>query len=218
MNQKTLFVVALTILLIVFSGGAYFYSAQQEKQASQRAEANSAALLRVHSPTLGQAEAPVVIVEFIDPACETCSAFHPKVKALLAAHPGQIRLVLRYAPFHNGSDKVVALLEAARLQGKFWPALEALLATQAEWAPNHTAQATLAWKHLENIGLNMDQMALDLTSPAITQVIEQDLADARTLNVTMTPEYFVNGKPLPSFGFEQLQRLVDEALAASRGK
>jgi hypothetical protein len=31
----------------------------------------------------------------------------------------------------------------------------------------------------------------------------------------MTPEYFVNGKPLPSFGFAQLTELVDEALAES---
>jgi protein-disulfide isomerase len=61
-------------------------------------------------------------------------------------------------------------------------------------------------------------MGFDLSSPEIAKVIEQDLADAKTLNVTMTPEFFVNGKPLPSFGLEQLHRLVDEALAATRGK
>lgn len=218
MNQKTLFAVALSILLLAFAGGAYYYSAQQEKQANQVAEANRAALIRMHSPTLGKAEAPVVIVEFLDPACETCRAFYPRVKQLMAANPDKIRLVLRYAPFHNGSDKVVALLEAARMQGKFWPVLEALLASQAQWAPHHTPQVALAWPHLEGLGLNMEQMAFDLTSPDIAKVIEQDLADARTLNVTKTPEFFVNGKPLPSFGFEQLQRLVDDALAATGSK
>lgn len=218
MNQKTLFGVALTLLLLVFTGGAFFYSAQQEKQANELAEANRAALIRMHSPTLGKADAPVVIVEFLDPACETCRAFYPRVKEMLAANPDQIRLVLRYAPFHNGSDKVVAVLEAARKQGKFWPALEALLASQAEWSPHHTPQVALVWKHLEGLGLDMEQMGFDLTSPEIAQVIEQDLADAKTLNVTKTPEFFVNGKPLPSFGWEQLQRLVDEALAAARSK
>lgn len=218
MNQKTLFAVALSILLLAFTGGAFYYSAQQEKQANQVAEANRADLIRMHSPTLGKAEAPVVIVEFLDPACETCRAFYPRVKQLLAANPDKIRLVLRYAPFHNGSDKVVALLEAARMQGKFWPVLEALLASQAEWAPHHTPQVALAWPHLEGLGLNMEQMAFDLTSPDIAKVIEQDLADAKTLNVTMTPEFFVNGKPLPSFGFEQLQQLVDDALVLTRGK
>jgi protein-disulfide isomerase len=125
---------------------------------------------------------------------------------------------LRYAPFHPGSDKVVAMLEAARRQGKFWPALEALLANQAAWTANHKANPEKAWKQVEGIGLNMEQMAFDLMSPDIDSAIKQDLADAKTLNVTMTPEYFVNGKPLPSFGLEQLKGLVDQALADSRAR
>jgi hypothetical protein len=32
----------------------------------------------------------------------------------------------------------------------------------------------------------------------------------------MTPEFFVNGQPLPSFGYEQLRKQVAAALAASR--
>lgn len=131
----------------------------------------------------------------------------------MAANPEKIRLVLRYAPFHNGSDKVVAVLEAARKQGKFWPTLEALLASQAEWAPHHTPQVALVWKHLEGVGLNMEQMTFDLTAPEIGQVIAQDLADARALNVTKTPGFFVNGKPLTTFGYEPLKKLVNDALS-----
>ena len=130
----------------------------------------------------------------------------------MAANPGKIRLVLRYAPFHKGSDKVVAVLEATRKQGKFWPALEALLATQAGWAPNHTPQVDLVWKHLEGLGLDLDRVRADMAAPEIARVIAQDLEDARTLNVTKTPEYFVNGQPLPSFGFEQLKSLIEDAL------
>lgn len=212
MNQKTLFAVALSALAVLFVGAAMFYSAQQEKEAAARAEANRTALQRMHAPTLGRADAPVVIVEFLDPACETCAAFYPLVKQMMAANPDKIRLVLRYAPFHNGSDKVVAVLEAARKQGKFWPALEALLATQAQWAPHHTPQVALVWPQLDGLGLNLEQMAFDMTAPEIGRVIAQDLDDARALNVTKTPEFFVNGKPLPSFGYEQLKSLVDEAL------
>lgn len=216
MKQKTIFVVTAVVLLLAFVAGTLLYSSQQEKAASQLAEANRAALLRMHSPTLGKADAPVVIVEFLDPACETCRAFYPMVKKLMAENPGKIRLVLRYAPFHNGSDKVVAVLEAARKQGKFWPALEALLASQADWAPHHTPQVALVWKHLEGIGLDMEQMAFDMTSPDLEKVITQDIADARTLKVTKTPEFFVNGQPLPSFGFEQLKMLVDKALVQAQ--
>ena len=48
----------------------------------------------------------------------------------------------------------------------------------------------------------------------ITKIIQQDLADAKTLNVRKTPGFFVNGKPLPSFGYKQLQELVESEINA----
>lgn len=215
MKQKNLFIVSAVVLLLVFVFAILLYTAAKEETAVQLVTANRTALVRMHSPTIGPATAPVEIVEFLDPACETCSAFYPRVKQLIAAHPERIRLVLRYAPFHQGSDRVVAVLEAARKQGKLWPALEALLATQASWAPQHAPQVGLVWKHLEGLGLNTEQMMFDLSAPEIATLIGQDLADAQTLGVTMTPEFFVNGKPLPSFGFEQLEALVQAELAAA---
>jgi len=61
----------------------------------------------MHSPVFGPANAPVTIVEFFDPACETCRAFYPIVKDILAQYPSEVRLVIRYAPLHKGSDVVV---------------------------------------------------------------------------------------------------------------
>ena len=212
--RKPLLFAAGAVLLLAFVLGTLLL--KSEKVPLEPAARNSANLVRMHSPTLGNADAPVVIVEFLDPACETCKAFYPVVKKLMQDNPGRIRLVLRYAPFHKGSDKVVAMLEGARKQGKFWPALEALLATQADWAPHHTAQPDLAWRHLEGLGLDLAQVRADMASPGVAQVIAQDLADSRALDVTMTPEFFVNGQPLPSFGYEQLRKQVDAALAASR--
>jgi protein-disulfide isomerase len=216
MKQKTLFVIAVVLLLLGFIVAALLYNVEKEEQAGQSAAANNPALVRMHSPTLGQAEAPVVIVEFLDPACETCAAFYPLVKQIMAANPGRIRLVLRYAPFHKGSDQVVAALEAARKQGKYWQALEALLARQDDWVQHHVAQVDRIWPHLEGAGLNLQQLRSDMAAPGIAGIIEQDLLDAQTLKVTKTPEYFVNGKPLPRFGIEPLKQLIDEALAASR--
>ncbi len=212
--RKALLLAVGASLLMAFVLGTLLL--KSEKVPPEPTARNSANLVRMHSPTLGNADAPVVIVEFLDPACETCKSFYPVVKKMIADNPGRIRLVLRYAPFHKGSDKVVAMLEGARKQGKFWPALEALLATQADWAPHHTAQPDLAWRHLEGLGLDLAQVRADMASPGVAQVIAQDLADSRALDVTMTPEFFVNGQPLPSFGYEQLRKQVDAALAASR--
>jgi protein-disulfide isomerase len=215
-KQDRLFIFAIVALLLAFIVGRWLYTASEREKAADSAQAIMATLVRPHAPTIGPADAPVVIVEFLDPACETCAVFYPMVKQLMAASPDKIRLVLRYAPFHQGSDTVVAALEAARRQDKYWPTLEALLASQARWAPNHTSQMDLAWPFLEGIGLDFARMRNDMMAPEIAQIIAQDLADARALNVTKTPEFFVNGKPLPSFGYRQLKTLVDAALFNAR--
>lgn len=216
MRKDVLLVVAAVGLLLVSLFGTLIYMSGKKEQPAQATERDRTRLVRLHSPTLGNADAPVVIVEFLDPACGTCREFYPLVKQLMAANPERIRLVLRHAPFHPGSDKVVAVLEAARRQGKFWQALEALLAAQDQWVINHRAQLELAWKPLEPLGLNMEQLRTDMGSPEVARIIAQDLEDVRALEVTQTPEFFVNGKPLPSFGYAQLKGLVDSALATAK--
>jgi protein-disulfide isomerase len=218
-QKKMLYVlgiVALLATLVVVGWLVFGGQGSQNSAGVQSASVDPSTLIRPHSPTEGKPEAPVVIVEFFDPACGTCRMFYPEVKALMAQYPNRIRLVLRYAPFHQGSDKVVAVLEAARRQGKFWPALEALFAGQDDWASNHTAKVDLVWKYLEPVGLNMEQLAFDVTAPEVQQAIAQDMRDANTLGVSQTPEYFVNGKPLPSFGLAQLKQLVADEVARTR--
>ena len=214
--KKTLFVSAGVILLLAFFGAMLYHNAEKAEEAEQVAERNRAGLVRDHSPSLGPTRARVRIVEFLDPACETCRRFYPFVKDMLMAHPEEIHLTLRYAPFHQNSDKVVALLMAAEMQGRHWETLEALLNAQDDWVAHHVVQPDRVWRHLEGLGLDMAQLKRDMDSPEIARRIAQDLADAQSLKVTKTPEYFVNGKPLPSFGQEPLKNLVDEALASAR--
>ncbi|MDR2838000.1 MAG: DsbA family protein [Azonexus sp.] len=213
MKQRIIFIGAAVLLVLVFVFASSSYKTQQTEQATAAATRNKEALVRFHSPTLGQPGAAVHIVEFLDPACETCRAFYPVVKAMLAENSDKIRLSIRYAPFHRGADEIVKLLEAARKQGKYWETLAALLAAQAQWAPDHAAHLDLVWPVIDGLGLDMARLRVDMQAPELTRLIEQDLADAKTLNVQKTPEFFVNGRPLPSFGLKQLQDLVAEELA-----
>jgi protein-disulfide isomerase len=215
MKQKVLFVVAAVVLLLAFAVGAWVYENRAIDEPAQLTDPIHAQLVRMHSPTLGKPDAKVQLVEFIDPACEACASFYPKVKQIVASNPDEIRLVLRYAPFHKGSGAVVAVLEAAKKQGKFWPALEAVLASQASWTHNHVVQVNRVWKHLEGLGLDFEQMRADMVTPAIARAIAQDLDDAKALNVNKTPSFFVNGQPLLRFGYEPLKALVDGALGSA---
>ena len=175
-------------------------------------DARQAALASEHSPTLGDPSAKVHIVEFLDPACETCALFYPMVKNWMAEVPGEIRLSIRHLAFHEGADYAVKVLEASRKQDKYWETLEALLRSQRQWTRHHTVLADRIMPAIADVGLDMDQLQSDMNSFEVMARIEQDKKDAIFLKVSKTPGYFVNGRPLPSFGREQLANLVREEL------
>ncbi len=215
MKQKTLFILSAVALLLVFAAGMLFYSSEKQEESAQTLTRNQTNLVRMHSPKLGPADAKVLIVEFFDPACGTCRNFYPFVKKLMDAHPGRVRLAMRYTPFHEGADYVVKILEAARKQGRYWETLEALFAVQDDWVEHHRVQPDRVWNALAGVGLDLDRVKQEMDAPEIAALIAQDVEDAKALNVTKTPEFFVNGLPMPSFGYDQLQILVEEAVAAS---
>lgn len=202
-------------LLAAFVLGAILYKDRQREAQGSLARSHAGALIREHSQILGNADAKVAIVEFLDPGCETCRVFEPFVKHLLATYPGKVKLVIRYAPLHHGADGMVAILEAARRQGMYWETLQLMYDTQPYWADHHSPQPQLIWQFLPRAGLDLERLRRDMADPAIARLIEQDRADARALGVTKTPGFFVNGKPLVVFGYEQLQALVEAELRAS---
>ena len=213
MKSRWLMAGAVGVVVLAFIAGIAIYRDRSTQQAATALQAGSEALVRAHAPVFGNPQAKVTIVEFFDPSCETCRAFYPVVKGIVNASFGQVRLVLRYAPLHPGSDRAVQILEAARLQGKYWPALEKALADQPRWAAHGNPQPELIWESIADTGLDMAKARADASSPAIADALRQDIADMQALKVRATPGFFVNGRPLTNFGQAQLKALVDEELA-----
>ncbi len=214
-SRRSLFIAAVAALLVAFVSGALFYSSEKAQAAQRLVAKNRELLASAHSPSFGDANAKVHIVEFLDPACETCAVFYGHVKKLMADNPGRIRLSVRHVPNHQGSEHVVRMLESARAQDKYWEALAAVFAAQDRWTVNHRVYPERVWPALEGIGLDLDRVRREMNAADIVARMEKDAADARTLSVTKTPEYFVNGRPMPRFGLEELQGLVREELAVA---
>ncbi len=214
--KKNVIILATSLLMVVlFMVATYLYNNQKAETKTQLAAQNNSALIAEHSPRKGSPAAKVTIVEFLDPACETCKIFHPFIKDLLKKYPNKINVVIRYSPFHHGSDQMVAILEASRKQGQFWNVLDLMFETQSSWAINHQARPDIFWRHLTKVpNLDLKRLQQDMNDPAIANVIQQDLVDGKRLGANKTPTFFVNGKPLPSFGYEQLMNLVNSELAA----
>lgn len=206
--KRTLFIVSSIALVLAFLLAAWWYRGQRAERLGFLAEERAELFVRPHSPMRGAEDARVYLVEFTDPACETCAAFSPAVEQLLDRYAGKLRLVVRWAPFHEGSDDIVRVLEAARLQGRFWETLDLLYRTQPMWTLHHRVELDRVWPLLPRAGLDVERLRRDFHDPKITAIIEQDLADARALGVQRTPGFFVDGRPLEPFGFEPLVRLV----------
>jgi protein-disulfide isomerase len=217
MNKKTIFIATSIIAVIVFIIGGIAYK-QNEKNTAVAAAKESTSLVRPHSPIIGPENAPVTLVEFFDPSCEACRAFYPAVKSILAKHPDDVRLVLRYAAFHQGSDEAVKILEAAKIQNLFKPVLEKLFEEQPKWASHDAPDLNSAWEAAGSVGLDIVKAKVDAARPEIAEVLKQDMADVQTNNVRSTPTFFVNGNLLTSFGEKQLLELVENEIANVKKK
>ena len=212
MKNKKIVLFSIIALLVLFVGFGYQYNKSESEKLTTLAKEKAMLFKRDYSYTMGPDDAKVQLVEFFDPACETCAQFHPYVKEIMKENEGNIQLVLRYAPFHNGSDKVVAMLEATKKQGMFMKTLELAFAIQPYWASHGTPNLGVLWSALPKIGLDMEKLMIDMKNPEIQGIIAQDIADGKVLGATKTPSYYVNGRPLQQFGLRQLKELINEEL------
>ncbi len=214
MSRRATVLTIVILAIIGFAAAAYFYIGAVEKKAPPINAQSASNLVRFHSPTFGPADAPVTVVEFFDPSCESCRAFYPIVKEMMAKNPGQVRLVLRYVLLHPGSEQAVRLLEASRKQGVFAQVLEAVLASQPGW--HDDPQVAKAWEAAEAAGLDVKKAREEMMSAKIDAVLAQDTADAKAVGVSGTPTFFVNGKPLPEFGAQPLYDLIKSEIAQAK--
>lgn len=207
-NQKLILGSSVLMLVIAFALGAYIFNQSKEQKTAAQAIENFELFVRPHSPSKGPDDAKVILVEFLDPECESCRRFHPFVKDLVAQYPNDIKYVLRYTPFHRNSKFAIAILESARQQGKFWETLDILFENQPKWGGHHNPQPELIWNYLPVVGVDTAKVREYKNNPEIKKIIDQDVADAVTLEVRQTPTFFINGKKLQNFGFQGLRDAV----------
>lgn len=201
-----------TLALVAFALGTVVYNRNQSNAQQQLAHQNRDVFNRAYSPIYGSPNAKVRITEFFDPACETCRAFYPAVKQIVDQSQGRVQLAVRFVPFHDGADLAAKILVAAHEQQLFIPVTEIVLGTQQAWASHVAPNPGLLWGYLANSGLNISAAQAAVKTDKVQAIIAQDMADAKTLNVTRTPGFFVNGRPLERFGYEQLEALVQSEI------
>lgn len=215
---KILLGIAVIVIIAALIGANYYRSSVESQRQPVTADSR---LVRPDSPTLGAADAPVTIVEFYDPECESCRAFYPTVKKILKEYDGRVRLVMRYMPLHSNSTLAATVTEAAGEQGKYWQMQEMLFQRQPEWGERHgqpqrvSAQAdtkALFEKYAMELGLDVEKINSAVAQNKYAAKLERDRKDGQSLGVTRTPTFFVNGRQMARLGEQDLKSLINEEL------
>jgi protein-disulfide isomerase len=141
-------------------------------------------------PVLGDANAPITIVEFSDFHCPYCGRFFAEtLQPLMTNYEGRIKLVYRDYPI-LGQSSVVAALAAGCMndQGKFWDFHNKTFANQQDL----TREAFVSYA--QDLGADVGKFTNCLDNQEHIQEITADATYAQNLGVTGTPAFFVNGR------------------------
>ncbi|MEK6563695.1 MAG: thioredoxin domain-containing protein [Candidatus Omnitrophota bacterium] len=198
--------------------GKDLQAAVKKLKSPQREEQDEEDYQKVHeipidnSPLLGNKEAPVTIVEFIDIQCPFCARFHPLVVEAVNAFPDKVKAVIKNypLPFHEQAIPAAKAALAAGEQGKYWEMLDGLLKNSSNLNKNEFN--TLA----KNLGLNMKKFQKDLKNNDTQwqEHIQKDISLGNMVEVRGTPTIYINGRKTKARNINSLKSEIESILKA----
>lgn len=185
--------------------------ARQEQQAAdQRREAlqdqADALLASATSPSVGDPDASVVLVEFSDYNCGFCKRMVSTVNELIETQT-DFRVVFKELPILAESSHVAARAAlAANRQDRYLDFHVALM----EFRGQMSEEAIFAIAG--RMGLDVDQLRRDMDHPSVTAEIEQNRALAQSIGVSGTPAFVLDGELIPgAVPIEVLRARISDA-------
>ena len=164
-------------------------------------------------PALGNANAPVTLVEYSDFQCPFCLRVVPTIKELRAKYGDKVRIVWKDFPLTQIHPQAFLAAQAgncARDQGKFWEYHDRLFANQ------QALQADALKKYAADAGLDSAAFNACLDGSKFEARVEEALGAGARLGITSTPTVYVNGRLINGAQpIEVFQAVIDEELARS---
>jgi protein-disulfide isomerase len=162
------------------------------------------------APSLGNANAPVTLVEFSDFECPVCRSLHDTLRGLLPNYP-QVRLIFKDFPL----DSIHPWARTAAIAGRcayqqdpkaFWKMYDLIYDNQ------DIISAESAWGKMVDFagqsGLNQDTFKGCMASPETGAAIDASRQNGILLEVSSTPTVFVNGRRMVGVNAQQLEQYI----------
>ncbi len=207
-HSKKIFIIATTLGIVLLVLGLFFRSQKNQQEAVVESQKSQAEFIRPHNFSKGNPNAKVVVVEFYDPECEACKAFHPVMNQIFEKYKDQIKFVPRPIALHSSSDMAIRVSYAAGKQNKFFEMFDLLFEKQDEWGHKEFPPLDLFMKYSASLGLNVEMLRKDMDFQTIIDDMRLDAKDASLLNVRGTPTVFVNMKLLNNLSLDSLNEMI----------
>ena len=142
---------------------------------------------------IGNADAPVTLIEFIDYESEKCAQVHELVKEIMETFKGKVNFNFRHFPLvniHQRAHKAAEAAIGAAQEGKFLEMHEMLLKNR-----RHLGTITLK-SYAKEIGITNKSFLNDLINSKYGWFVQDDLKYGIDLGVKDVPAFFINGEKL----------------------
>ena len=136
----------------------------------------------------GPKDAPVTLLEFADYECPYCQKVNPQVEQLKKEYGDKLQIIYKDfpLPMHHSSEKAAEAARCAGEQGKFWEYHNVLFYSKQ-------LEVSDLKEHARVLKLDGDRFDTCLDSGKETAAVKKDLEEAKSLGLTGTPSFFVNG-------------------------
>lgn len=194
MNRRNI-LMGLSGTALLFAGAGNAQAWTQLADGTQLAEAVA---VNADDHVMGDADAPVTIIEYASLTCPHCAHFHEAVLPGLKENwidTGKARLVFRHFPLDGLALRASALSEC--IDGiRFYGFLGVLFDTQKQWA---TADDPLAALQGLAKQAGMDEATSEAclqNDELLTKVLEERKVGSDDYGISSTPSFLVNGETM----------------------
>jgi protein-disulfide isomerase len=166
---------------------------------------------------LGNADAPITIIEYASLTCPHCAHFTTEVLPKLIdkwVTPGKAKLILRDYPLDEVAVRAAMIARCAP-PNRFYGFVETFFGTQEQWVMATDHDAALARLALLG-GMSKDKVASCLADEGLKdKIVGSRLIASQQLGVASTPTFFINGTKFDGVPTEEAFNAVLTKLAGS---
>jgi protein-disulfide isomerase len=170
----------------------------------------------VSGTSRGSTNAPITIIEYSDFQCANCQAFALTTQREIEKayiETGIARLIYKHRIMYDKESILAAqAAECAAEQNKFWEYYNLLMQIRATPGKEDITRAKLQ-DMAQSLGLDMSRFNSSLESEKYRDKVMQETEEGKTMGVTGTPTFFVNGvKGVGAAQFKLWRDLIEQLL------